>query len=109
MDAKEEAMLTGPAEQKADFTDTLKTWTDDRPVAEVDDRSVHEQPPAAALAEVTPLDEAVARHQPPEESPVREFADHMDRAQQAIKDWVRKEIGLLTQNKSHDERVKENP
>jgi hypothetical protein len=55
------------------------------------------------------LPDAVARHQPPAEAPVREFADHMDRAQQAVKDWVRKELGLLVQGKSHDERVSENP
>lgn len=102
MDAKEEAMLTGAAEQKADFTDTLKTWTDDRPEGQADHKIV-------VSTESKTLGEAVARHQPPEESPVREFADHMDRAQQAIKDWVRKEIGLFMQNKSHDERVKENP
>lgn len=50
-----------------------------------------------------------AKHQPPPGGTVREFADHMDRAQQAVKDWVRRELGLMAQGKSHDERVKENP
>ena len=63
----------------------------------------------AAPADPDALPDAVARHQPPAESPLREFADHMDRERQAFKDWVRKEIGLLMQNKSHDERVAENP
>lgn len=51
----------------------------------------------------------VAKHQPPAEGTIREFADHIDRERQAVKDWVRKEIGLLVQGKSHDERAQENP
>lgn len=51
----------------------------------------------------------IGKHQPPAESVVREFADHIDRERQAFKDWVRKEIGLLVQGKSHDERAAENP
>jgi hypothetical protein len=46
---------------------------------------------------------------PVPETPVREFADHMDRAQQAVKDWVRKELHLFAHGMSHEDRVKENP
>lgn len=46
---------------------------------------------------------------PVPESPVREFADHMDRARQAVKDWVRKELHLASHGMSHEDRVKENP
>ena len=43
------------------------------------------------------------------ELPVREFADHMDRAQQAVKDWVRKEMHLAAHGLSLEDRVKETP
>lgn len=42
-------------------------------------------------------------------TPMREFADHMDAAQQAVKDWVRKELHLLIHGMSHEDRLKENP
>lgn len=103
------------------FSDTLKTWVEDgkeaieeaaagqSPVKVVETPLGSNAEDAAPAASDPNVDERIARHQPPPEGTVREFADHMDRAQQAVKDWTRREIGLLIQNKSHDERVKENP
>jgi hypothetical protein len=42
-------------------------------------------------------------------SPVREFADHIDRERQMFKDWVRQELHLAAHGMSHEDRVKENP
>ena len=52
---------------------------------------------------------AAAPIPPMPETPEREFADHLDRAQQAVKDWVRKEIHLASNGMSHADRLKENP
>lgn len=85
-------------EPKTSFTDTLKTW-ETNPAANNAAGQTIEFKPTAPANTVPPMPE----------TPVREFADHMDRAQQAVKDWVRKELHLAMHGMSHEDRVKENP
>jgi len=77
------------------FSDTLKTW--------------HEEPGAAKPAPVAHTIEFKPSVPPMPAPPAREFADHMDRAQQAVKDWVRKELHLHQHGMSLADRIKANP
>lgn len=56
-------------------------------------------PEAFPMSEIPPMPE----------TPLREFADHMDAERQHLKDWVRKELHLLVHGMSHEDRLKENP
>lgn len=74
------------------FSQTLKTWHDDRPK------------PVAVLA-LTHTIEAP----PPVEAAEPVELDHIGRARQWLKDWVRRELSLHADGMSHEDRVKENP
>lgn len=82
------------------FTDTLKTWHDDNAGA-----GQKEAAPSIEFKPTVPPSKAP----PMPETPAREFADHMDRAQQAVKDWVRKELHLHAHGVSLADRIVENP
>lgn len=87
-------------EPKTSFTDTLKTWHTDEPTTVATPLV-----PSIEFKRTSPAN-AVP---PMPETPVREFADHMDRAQQAVKDWVRKELHLHAHGVSLPDRIKANP
>lgn len=87
-------------EPKTSFTDTLKTWHEDAGTTKPEAvRSTIEFKPTAPASTAPPMPE----------TPMREFADHMDRAQQAVKDWVRKELHLHAHGVSLPDRIKANP
>lgn len=88
------------------FTDTLTTWHEDG--------TVQAPKPPEPTRGIAFLPSAPAVWTPPAippmpANPVREFADHMDMVRQHMKDWVRKELHLITHGMSHEDRVKENP
>lgn len=66
------------------FTDTLKTWHDDRPKPSIE-------------------------FSPPETDAEPVEMDAAGRERQAMKDWVRKEIAMAAAGKSEADRAKGNP
>lgn len=108
---KNETTQTDAAKQKAAIAKDRNTGKSGaEAVKAVAESAATPQPPdPPRSAQRTSHEAEIVRHQPPAEGTIREFADHIDRERQMFKDWVRKEIGLLVQGKSHDERAAENP
>jgi hypothetical protein len=92
---------------KTSFSDTLKTWETDPGTPGIPGKP---KPIVGTTIQAPAKPSAPASKAPPmPEPPPREFADHMDRAQQAVKDWVRKELHLAMHGVSHEDRIAENP